>query len=246
MIKTKGMPLRESSDLRVRLSLMLGVSVLSFTLRYELSLLILFLSLCFWLYLFGLKKEMLGFLFWYAFLWIGLSLIRDIPLVKKTALAFVGVYARRLMLPIMCARTVMQDSHGKFMATLSKMKLPRTLVLSLSILLRFMPTLREEFRHIKNARKSRGIASSVVQTLAHPLLSLECTLIPLLIRTCKIADELAASASVRGAKIEGERSSWYEVSMRTKDWILLLGCMMFLIMLYFFDPYLGRLSLWLN
>lgn len=183
--------------------------------------------MCTWLVLFGYIKQMLSYAAWYFAMWGALYLLKDIRFLG--VLPLMTVYVRRMLLPVMAARPLLAASSGQLMASLNRMKLPKAATLSLAVLFRFMPTISEEYTHIRNAQKFRGIGVSVLSVIFHPFSTLEYTLIPMLIRTSKTADELSASAAVRGMRLKGESSSYHLVQMRTLDWcVLLLGTFLLL------------------
>lgn len=209
-------------DLRICLAFMVLTSVVSLMLSTETALLTLFALECLWLLLFGLKRQVISYLVWYFALWGGLYVLRDIPVLGSTSLPLVIVYARRIMLPVMAARPLLASGSGRLVASMNRMGLPRAATLSLAILFRFMPTIAQEYAHIRDAQKFRGIGDSFWSVVRHPLRTMECTLIPMLIRTSKTADELSASAAVRGMKLEGESSSWHKVAIGAADWSVLI------------------------
>lgn len=207
-------------DLRVCLGLMVCTSIVALTLQSEPALLVLFLILCVWLCLFGLPKQMLTYLIWYFALWGGLYFLRDTPFLGSTSLPLVTVYVRRLMLPVMAARPLLSASNGRLVASLNRLRLPKAASLSLSVLFRFLPTISEEYSHIRDAQKFRDIGVTFWSALCHPLQMAEYTMIPMLIRTSKTADELSASAAVRGMRLKGKVSSYHKVEMRWRDWLV--------------------------
>ena len=57
----------------------------------------------------------------------------------------------------------------------------------------------------------RGVELSARNLVLHPGRSLEYVLVPLIIRTIKIADDLAASAMTRGLDLVGARTTYRDV-----------------------------------
>ncbi len=55
-----------------------------------------------------------------------------------------------------------------------------------------------------------------------------------------MADELTASAEVRGMKLKGDYNSYYEVKMRVSDWISLIVVILCAIGIYYVDYICGR------
>ena len=69
----------------------------------------------------------------------------------------------------------------------------------------------DEFRKISATMRLRGVELSARNLVLHPGRSLEYVLVPLIIRTIKIADDLAASAMTRGLDLVGARTTYRDV-----------------------------------
>ena len=84
------------------------------------------------------------------------------------------------------------------MNALEKLKLPFSVVITIAVMFRFFPTLKEEYGHIKNAMKMRGIGLNAVNVISKPILTLEYMMVPLLSSASRIGDELAAAGHTKG------------------------------------------------
>lgn len=89
-----------------------------------------------------------------------------------------------------------------------------------AILFRFFPTISQEYTHIRETQKVRGIGTSVLAAVSQPLLLFESIMVPMLMRTAKTADELSASAVVRGVRLEGAMNPYYTVRLTKLDGIV--------------------------
>ena len=207
-------------DVRVRVLLLIPVSVSAMLITGETVLCCLFALAAVWLFMFGLHKKALAYILVYAALWAALFPLREMQI--PGSIPLLTVYVRRIIIAVMGAAPVMAAPTGRLIASLYRMKLPKTAVLSLAVFFRFMPTVSMEYRCIREALKFRGIGTSAAGVLLHPFLTAECILVPILMRTSKIADELAASVSVWGMQLEGECSSLHEVRMCAFDWLVLI------------------------
>ena len=135
------------------------------------------------------------------------------------------VYIRRLVIAVIMAYPVANAPTGKLIASLDRLRVPRAATISLTVLFRFMPTVSMEYAAIRQAQRYREIGTSVKDVFLKLPQLFEYTIVPLLIRTTKIADELTASAEVRGMKLDGEYNPYYEVKMRSFDWFAFLLAM---------------------
>lgn len=140
------------------------------------------------------------------------------------ALFFSLVRLGRLMLPILMAGILLMKttSVSEFMLSFNRMHLPNKLTIPLSVMFRFIPTISEEWRSIRDAMRFRGIGVSVRSVLTKPMVTLEYTMVPLLMSTATIADELAAASLSRGLDADTKRTCIEDVKLRPQDYLLIL------------------------
>jgi len=118
----------------------------------------------------------------------------------------VSFMARRFMLPIVAGKYLIDSTPiGLLMSALEKLKMPASIVITLSVMFRFFPTLGEEYRNIKNAMKMRGIGLNALNIVLHPLVTLEYVMVPLLSSASRIGDELAAAGHTKGVDAPGKK-----------------------------------------
>ena len=207
-------------DVRVRILMMILISLSALILKTETSLILCLALMWVWLIPFGCFRKALGCTIAYGVLYVLMILMKNTDMFGN--LPLLTVYIRRLMLPVMAAAPIIKAPTGTLIAALNKMKIPRAATLSLTVLFRFMPAIAGEYRHIRESQKIRGIGDSVINVLRHPLMTSECTLVPMLIRTSRIADELSASVQVRGMKLGGEYSSYRKSELDLRDLVLMI------------------------
>lgn len=63
----------------------------------------------------------------------------------------------------------------------------------------------------------------------HPLRTVEYVVVPLIFRSIKVGDELAAAAIVRGVENTGKKQSYYETKMSKTDIVILTISLLLLI-----------------
>ncbi len=123
---------------------------------------------------------------------------QDIPGVTSIVMP-VGFMVRRFMMPIVAGNYLISSTPvGLLMNALEKLKLPFSVVITIAVMFRFFPTLKEEYGHIKNAMKMRGIGLNAVNVISRPILTLEYMMVPLLSSASRIGDELAAAGHTKG------------------------------------------------
>ena len=96
---------------------------------------------------------------------------------------------------------------SELMAALNRMHIPQGMAISIAVMMRFFPTLGEEYRSIKDAMYMRGIqfGGGKVNKMV------EYRLIPLLFSTINIGDELSAAAVTRGLGTPVQRTNVCEI-----------------------------------
>jgi len=102
---------------------------------------------------------------------------------------------------------------GELMAALERLRIPRQLVIPAAVVLRFIPTVREESAAVASAMSARGISLGRVG----PLTWLEYRLVPLLISTVKAGEELTQAALTRGLGRPGRATRICRIGLRVPD-----------------------------
>jgi energy-coupling factor transport system permease protein len=148
------------------------------------------------------------------------------------ALLFGIVRCARLFMPLcLCGNLLIRGTTvSQFICALRRMHLPTRLVIPLSVMFRFIPTIKEEWDCIRAAMRFKGIEISAVRVLRSPLQTLEYALVPLIMSTAVIANELAAASLSRGLDSETERTCVVEVRLSAADYLLLALCLLFVVL----------------
>ena len=110
-----------------------------------------------------------------------------------------------------------EDEKGNGIAV----TVPKAAGIGTAVVLRFFPTIAGEYRAIRSSQRFRGIGVGVLHTLTHLPTTVEYILIPLILRTTKVAEELSASMTVRGVRFSGETVSYRSIRFCWKDAALL-------------------------
>lgn len=114
-----------------------------------------------------------------------------------------------------CVRTTKID---EFMSAMQKMHMPDGIAISLAVVMRFFPTIKEEYGSIQDAMKMRGISFGG----GNALKMAEYRMIPLLFSCVNIGDELSAAAITRGLGGNVKRTSVVELKLRLWDILLMV------------------------
>lgn len=227
------LPSSAGLDCRVQLAAILAATLPAFLLKTERSLVLLAVFVLLWLL--GLRRIKSGITFAVLF---GLLTLAVTSVTTNLAIGSMLVVAnifRRMMIPAFVAMPLSKAPTGVLIASLGKLKIPRQVTIALAVMFRFMPTVAEEYHAIRTSQKFRGIGVTAWGLLRHPARSYETILVPLLIRTARIADELSASAILRGASTEGSVTSFRPVRFRQRDFVSLAVVAAFAVGLFVLD-----------
>lgn len=132
----------------------------------------------------------------------------------------------RMMLPcvISGAYTFSTTTAGEMVCALRKLKIPEVIIIPCVTVVRFFPTIAEDYRQIRNAMAFRGIATGNAALLRHPVQSLEYILMPLLMNSNNVAQDLSVAAMTKGISLPGRHTSMIELHMTWIDWTAMLLC----------------------
>ncbi|MFV0362031.1 MAG: energy-coupling factor transporter transmembrane component T [Suipraeoptans sp.] len=143
--------------------------------------------------------------------------------VSRLVRMFFPIYAMAILL-------IRTTTVSEFISAFRKLHLPDAFIIPVSVMFRFIPTISEEWHSIRNAMKFRGIGISPGNILKRPMQTLEYMLIPLLMSTATISEELAAASLSRGLDSGAKRTCISEVRLGVADYLLLSAMLALLIL----------------
>jgi len=110
-------------------------------------------------------------------------------------------------------------SISEYINGMKHMHIPAGIALATSVIFRFIPTIRSENEGIERAMRMRGLTG--LKALRQPLKYLNYRLVPLLLSTFRIGDELSMASLCRGLSTERERTSYECDNLRPFDWLVI-------------------------
>ena len=127
------------------------------------------------------------------------------------------------MLPIMCIGLLlgMTTSIEKLITALGKLGMPTGIRYAIMVAMRYMAMVGREMRHVVQAMKVRGVMPGWKDFFRHPVYTVRIILVPLLIRSFKVADRMGAAAELRGLSAPDNDLRLAKLSMTNDDWIFL-------------------------
>ncbi|HBL2022924.1 TPA: energy-coupling factor transporter transmembrane component T [Enterococcus faecium] len=161
----------------------------------------------------------------YFILFLVMKIIDAIKIEFFTIFFATSLYIVFRMLPVVMISWLLVSVYtsNELLSSLEKIHLPKKIMLSITVVIRFFPTYRSEIRMIKESLKMRNIRLSFFQ----PLQYLEFLLVPVLIRATMIAEEMTANAITKGIESPVKRSSYYKTNMSLLDYIILFSVTIF-------------------
>ena len=131
-------------------------------------------------------------------------------------------YTVSRMLPILMMGyyTITTTKVSEFISSMQKSNIPKYIIIPVSVVFRYIPSVYEEIKSISNAMKMRGFGLTV-KSLKNPLKLIEFYMVPILISAVKTADELSAASLTRGLSNPEPRTHLLEVKLTKLDYVLL-------------------------
>lgn len=159
----------------------------------------------------------------------GILLLLDftlVPVATGAVASWVSLLAVgiRMMFPCIVTGAYAFSTTGvsEFVCALRKMKVSEAIIIPCMVVIRFFPTIKEDYQQIRNAMKFRG--NGQTNALLHPVQNLEYVLIPLLMNSNNVSQDLSVAALTKGLGMEGEHTSITEIRFGMKDVVYMIIC----------------------
>lgn len=130
-----------------------------------------------------------------------------------------GMLYRLLPGLIMGYYLVATTTVSEFIASMERMHVSQKIVIPLSVMFRFFPTVGEEARSIGDAMRLRGLRLGA-GGFRKPMAMLEYRMVPLLMSSVKIGDELSAASLTRGLGSPVKRTNICRIGFGAADMVL--------------------------
>lgn len=135
------------------------------------------------------------------------------PKIIASSFTFLVSYARRIFPCLITGTLILQKtSVRELMVALRKWHVPQSLIIPMSVTVRYFPALKEEIGYIRDAMKFRDI---------HGAQKLECLLVPVMISATATAEELSAAAVTRGIENPAPKTSMIVMRFGVQDFLCL-------------------------
>ena len=142
-----------------------------------------------------------------------------VPVARGAAASWISLLSVgiRMMFPCLVTGIYAFTTTGvsEFVCAMRKMKIPENIIIPCTVVIRFFPTIREDYRQIRSAMKFCGNGQTSV--ILHPMRNLEYVLIPLLMNSNNVSQDLSVAALTKGIGMEGEHTSISEMHFGALD-----------------------------
>lgn len=140
--------------------------------------------------------------------------------VNYIAVTITGILLRVAPGIVMGYLLVTDTTVSEFMDAMDKLHMPRFITMPMSVMFRFFPTVAEEWSCIGDAMKMRGIGLGY-RRAGHIL---EYRLVPMMICSVRIGEELSAAALTRGLGGPIKRTNVCDIGFHIQDIFILFVC----------------------
>ncbi len=129
----------------------------------------------------------------------------------------------QFMLPVVAYVLLLMKSTSveDISTVLNKFRTPQFLAIPILVAIRFIPTIGEEYKYIRNAMVFRGIAIGPKNILRHPLKTMEYIYVPLLFSLVRIGEELTMSSLTRGLGLYKKHTVIREMRLKFFDYMVI-------------------------
>lgn len=129
--------------------------------------------------------------------------------------SFVTFALRKFLPCLVLGKWILDTTEvSDFVAVMWKIHLPQSVIIPLSVVFRYFPTIKEEYNSIRGAMKIRGIHFSI-----------EHIMVPLIFSAVNVSEELSAAALCRGLDSPCEHTSYIETRLGAADILAITGFM---------------------
>lgn len=125
---------------------------------------------------------------------------------QTTLIAFLGLFHKVYPCGFLAGIVIATTKVSEFLSAMHQIRAPKSLTIPLAVMLRYLPTIREDWRFIKVAMRLRDVSPSLKGLLTQPVMTAECLYVPLMMSASRAADELSIASVTRGIENPAPRT----------------------------------------
>lgn len=142
--------------------------------------------------------------------------------------AFLGLIHKVYACGMLAGIVISTTKVGEFLSAMARLHVPKKLTIPIAVMLRYLPTIREDWHFIKDAMRLRDVSPTLWGFLKAPAMTINCIYVPLLTAASKAADELSVASVTRGIENPKPRTCLVKIQMRTVDGLVMALFLVFL------------------
>ena len=136
--------------------------------------------------------------------------------------AFLGLVHKVYACGMLAGLVISTTKVGEFLSAMARLHIPKKLTIPIAVMLRYLPTIREDWHYIKDAMRLRDVSPTLWGFLKAPALTVNCIYVPLLTAASKAADELSIASVTRGIENPKPRTCLINIRMQAADFLVLV------------------------
>ena len=136
--------------------------------------------------------------------------------------AFLGLVHKVYACVMLAGLVISTTKVGEFLSAMARLHIPKKLTIPIAVMLRYLPTIQEDWHYIKDAMRLRDVSPTLWGFLKAPALTVNCIYVPLLTAASKAADELSIASVTRGIENPKPRTCLINIRMQAADFLVLV------------------------
>ena len=144
-------------------------------------------------------------------------------------IAFLGLFHKVYACGTLAWIVLTTTKVNEFLSAMNRVHAPKKLVIPMAVMLRYIPTIQEDWRYITDAMRMRDVSPSLAGFLTHPGMTVECIYVPLLMAASKAADDLSVASVTRGIENPNPRTCLVQIKCGAADWGVMTVAVAYLI-----------------
>ena len=136
--------------------------------------------------------------------------------------AFLGLIHKVYACGMLAGLVISTTKVGEFLSAMARLHIPKKLTIPIAVMLRYLPTIQEDWHYIKDAMRLRDVSPTLWGFLKAPALTVNCIYVPLLTAASKVADELSIASVTRGIENPKPRTCLINIRMQAADFLVLV------------------------
>ena len=137
-------------------------------------------------------------------------------------IAFLGLVHKVYACGMLAGLVISTTKVGEFLSAMARLHIPKKLTIPIAVMLRYLPTIREDWYYIKDAMRLRDVSPTLAGFLKAPAMTINCIYVPLLTAASKAADELSIASVTRGIENPKPRTCLVKIQMRSADFLAIV------------------------